>query len=265
MRYVALVHAAGEQDVGQGADREHRHVLAPVRRPGAGNSRGLQPKTNIRTFRVERLYRLKRRREANFDNFRNYDRPCFSNHREVFHARKRFASFDSFRPVYDPCAARREGGTRGKERKEKLVGESWYLGGNGRRTPRPTPAIGVKRVRIPEREEARLLKIFRASSSKRKEQPSQLERFYRAALKVSSSPKAARYASSRIEIDTRQTFPRKEGRGRGKDASCSPLRSLDLDPRAFEGTLFTRLTKPPTFLSDTREGQFDRGGTRGSD
>lgn len=63
MRYVALVHAAGEQDVGQGADREHRHVLAPVRRPGAGNSRGLQPKTNIRTFRVERLYRLKRRRK----------------------------------------------------------------------------------------------------------------------------------------------------------------------------------------------------------
>jgi len=33
MRYVALVDAAGEQDARQGPDGEHRHILAPVRRP----------------------------------------------------------------------------------------------------------------------------------------------------------------------------------------------------------------------------------------
>lgn len=95
MRYVALVDATGEQDAGQGADREHWHVLAAVRRPCTGNSRGLQPKTSMHTqIRIVQIGRnawqsrakppISSRKDGrggvnsqsgNFDPLRNYDRP----------------------------------------------------------------------------------------------------------------------------------------------------------------------------------------------
>lgn len=145
MRYVALVDATGEQDAGQGADREHWHVLAAVRRPCTGNSRGLQPKTSMHTqIRIVQIGRnawqsrakppISSRKDGrggvnsqsgNFDPLRNYDRP--SPPTKIIAPRsRRFASFDSsrlarFRPVYDPLERRERRWSKGEEGKVGVV------------------------------------------------------------------------------------------------------------------------------------------------
>lgn len=164
MRYVALVDATGEQDAGQGADREHWHVLAAVRRPCTGNSRGLQPKTSMHTqIRIVQIGRnawqsrakppISSRKDGrggvnsqsgNFDPLRNYDRP--SPPTKIIATRStleeiRLLWFVPPRAV-PPCL-RSSGATR--EEMEQRGGRKSWGGRNGRRTP----AIGMKRVKIP--------------------------------------------------------------------------------------------------------------------
>lgn len=171
VRYVALVDTPGEQDVGQGADREHWHVLAAVRRPCTGNARSLQPKTDMHTAHIvssrsrwregsllsrkdDRGYicrgqRVAERLKAKRRNFVPLCDYADENHRDVFHARGDLPPLipsprlARFRPVYDPL----ERGEDERGRKEGKVG--WYFGRNGRRTPsaRASPAIGMKRER----------------------------------------------------------------------------------------------------------------------
>lgn len=138
MRYVALVHAAGEQDVGQGADREHRHVLAPVRRPGTGNSRSLQPKTNIRTY-VWKGCIVERTTRGKFRSFViTIDRASPNeDHRDVFHAPRRDSPPLTRSALFTTPVQRGEREEQ-EERKEKLVGEM-VLGSKRSTNPASNP------------------------------------------------------------------------------------------------------------------------------